>query len=149
MAYFRPWLHIAGHQHLVDLQLHTLDTFRGWTCAEVPVAGPLVAMGAERVSEEVEALRSSILHRGFRPVERQPELRHHRLRPRQSLSRRVLAEDDEVIGVIDDVGTECLAAAGESPMLEETVHIDVGKQRTRDPALRRAARAVLAAPHVP
>src|SRR5205823_5880192 len=39
VAHFRPWLHVAGHQYLVDLPFHTLDTFLAWTCAQVPVAG--------------------------------------------------------------------------------------------------------------
>ena len=81
------------------------------------------------VSEEVEAVRSGIFHRGFCLVESQPKLRHHHLRPRQSLSRRLLAEDNEVISIVDDVRPEGLAAIGKSPMLEEAIHVDVGKQR--------------------
>ncbi len=44
---------------------------------------------------------------------------------------------------------ECFAASGETPMLQEAVHVDVGEQGARDPALRRAALAVLAAAHAP
>ena len=113
------------------------------------VAVPLVAVGAERVSEEVEAFRPSIFHRGFRLVERQPKLRHHRLRPRQSLNRRLLAEDDEVISVVDDVRPEGFAAVGKAPMLEEAIHVNVGKQRAGDPTLWRAAFAALASAHAP
>jgi hypothetical protein len=63
---------------------------------------------------------------GLHLVERQPELRHHRRCPRQGLSRVSLAEDNEVIGIVDDVRTERLATAAVSPMLEEAVHVDVG-----------------------
>jgi hypothetical protein len=39
--------------------------------------------------------------------------------------------DDKVIGVVDDVCPERLIAAGEPPMLEEPVHVDIGQQRAR------------------
>ena len=39
-------------------------------------------MRAERVAKEVEAFPSGISQRSFRLVDRQPELGHHRLRPR-------------------------------------------------------------------
>ena len=125
-----PWLHVAWHQNVIDFRLHPLDTFLGWTCTQVPVAVPLVTMRTERVPEEVEALRSCVLHRGFPLVECQPELRHHRLCPRQRLSRASLTEDNEIIGIVDDVRTERLTAAAASPMLEKALHVDVGKQRT-------------------
>jgi Reverse transcriptase (RNA-dependent DNA polymerase) len=100
-----------------------------------------------KLPKEVEALRPCVLHRGLSLVERQPELRHHRLCPRQSRSRISLAEDYEVIGIVDDVRAERLAAAAASPMLEEAVHVNVGKQRTRDTALRRAVCAGPATTH--
>ena len=111
VAHIVPWRTLPGTRTSIDLRLHPLDTLLGWTCAQVPVAVPLVAVRTERVSKEVEALRPCVLHRGLRLVERQPELRHHRLCPRQSLSRMSLAEDDEVIGIVDDVRAERLAAA--------------------------------------
>jgi hypothetical protein len=96
VARLRPWLHVAWHQHVADLRLCPFDTFRRWTCAQVSLAVPLVAMRSERISEKVESLRPGVLHRGLHLVECQPELRHHRLCPRQSLSCISLAEDDEV-----------------------------------------------------
>ena len=78
-----------------------------------------------------------------------PSLRHHRLRPRQRLGRTTAAEDDEVVGIGDDVGTERFAASGQTPVLQEPVHVDVGEQRARDAALRRAARVALAATDAP
>ena len=59
------------------------------------------------------------------------------------------AEDDEVVGVIDDVGAESLAASAATPMLQETVHVDHGEHWADDPALRRAAHVALAAAHAP
>src|SRR3954449_5285735 len=96
-------------------------------------------MRSERVSEEVEAFHSCVLQRGFHLVERQPELRHHYFCPRQGLSRTSLAEDNEVVGVVDDVRAERLAAAAATPMPQEAVHVDVGKQRARDATLGRTA----------
>ena len=44
---------------------------------------------------------------------------------------------------------ERVAASGQTPMLQEPVHVDIGQQWTRDAALRRAARVPLAATHAP
>jgi hypothetical protein len=51
------------------------------------------------------------------------------------------AEDDEVVGVMDDVRAEGLAASRKTPMLQEAVHLNHGEQWAVDPALRRAAHA--------
>ena len=93
-------------------------------------------MRSERIAKEVDAVLPGISQRGLGLVECQPELRHHRLRPRQSLGRATAAEDDEVVGIGDDVGTERFAAFGQPPILQEPVHVDVGEQRARDAALR-------------
>ena len=131
VAHFGPWPHIAWHQHFVDLRLHPLDTFLGWTCTQVPVAVPLVAMRTERVPEEVEALRSCVLHRGFPLVERQPELRHHHLCPRQRLSRASLTEDDELSS-----GGESHPSALSDPDVRLSPHPAPTRQ---PPAARRAS----------
>src|SRR5258708_4396064 len=41
---------------------------------------------------------------------------------------------------------ERVAASGQTPMLQEPVHVDIGQQWTCDAALRRAARVPLSAP---
>ena len=71
---------------------------------EIPVAILAIAVRAERVAKEVEALAPSIPNRGLRLVEGEPEPGHHLPRPRQSLGRVTAAEDDEVVGIGDDVG---------------------------------------------
>jgi len=58
-----------------------------------------------------------------------PSLGHHR--PRQRLRRTTAAEDDEVVGIGDDAGLECLATSAQTPVLQEPVHVDVGEQRAR------------------
>ena len=56
-----------------------------------------------------------------------PSLGHHR--PRQRLRRTTAAEDDEVVGIGDDAGSECIATPAQTPVLQEPVHVDVGEQR--------------------
>jgi hypothetical protein len=41
-------------------------------------------------------------------------------------------EDNKVVGVGDDMGTERIAAAGQTPVLQESVHVDIGEQRAHD-----------------
>src|SRR5208337_2597215 len=84
-AHLGPRPLVAGPQEIADLGLDPLNTLLGWACARIPMAVFPVAMRAEGVTKEIEALIPGVPHRGFRLVERQPELRHHRSRPRQSL----------------------------------------------------------------
>src|SRR5262245_40002239 len=106
-------------------------------------------MRSERVAQEVEALLPSILQRSLGFVEYQPEPRHRSPRPRQGLGRISTTEDDEVVGIRDDVRSERLPAPGQPPILQEPVHVDVGEQWARDAALRRAARVALATTDAP
>src|SRR3954471_8857524 len=149
MAHLRPRFLVAGHQEITYLRLDPLYARLGRACAQVPMAVLPVAMRAERVAKEVEALPAGVLHRGLGLVEHQPKLRHHRPRPRQGLGRPTAAEDDEVIGIGGDVRPESCAASGEPPVLEEAVHVDDREQRACDPALRRAAWAAPATAHAP
>src|SRR5580692_1633 len=59
------------------------------------------------------------------------------------------AEDNEVIGVRDDLRPERFTASGQPPMLQEPVHVQVGQQRTDDTTLRRAALAPFASSQAP
>jgi hypothetical protein len=89
-------------------------------------------MRAERVAKERKALLTGISQRGLRLIERQPELCHHFFRPRQRLGRTTAAEDDEVVGVRDDMSLEHFATSASTPVLQESIYVDVGEQRTRD-----------------
>src|SRR5258708_1744179 len=140
----QPWCFVAGYQHVADLCLDPLDTLLGWAGAQILLAILPVMMRAERVTKELEALLPGIFERGLRLVQCQPELRHHRLCPRQRLRRAAAAEDDEVISVRNDVRSERFTASGEPPMLQEPIHVHVGQQRADNATLRRAARAALA-----
>src|SRR5208282_4227530 len=148
-AYVRPRFFVAGHQKVADLRLEPVYALLRGTCAGIEATVSCAAMRAEGIAEKVKALRSGVLHRGFGLVDREPELGHRRLCPRQRLGRESATEDDEIIGIGDDLRPKRLAASGEPPMFEEPAHVDVGEQRTDDAALRRAARAALSPTHAP
>ena len=144
-----PRLLVARDQKLADLGLEPPDAFLGRARAQIPMTILAMVIWSERVAKEVEVFLAGILQLGFHLVEREPELGHHRLRPRQRLGRMSAAEDDEVVGIGDDMSVERLAACGVPPMLQEAVHVQVGQHRTGDAALRRAARRLLASRHAP
>src|ERR1700736_552840 len=106
VAHFGPRIGVAGHQQITDLRLEPLHALLGWARAQIPLTITFVTVRSERVSQEVEAFLPSILQRGLGLVEGDPKPRHHRLRPRQSLSRTSATEDDEVVGVRNDVCAE-------------------------------------------
>src|ERR1019366_2726596 len=58
---------------------------------------------APGITQEVEPVRPCVAQPGLGPVQGQSKTRHHPVRPRQSLSRVTTAEDDEVVGIIDDM----------------------------------------------
>ena len=82
-----------------------------------------VMVRAEAIAKEVEALAPGIPDRGLRFVEGEPELGHRPPRPRQRLGRMSAAENDEIVGVRDDLGLIGLSCLGAAPMLEEAVHV--------------------------
>ena len=123
--------------------------FLGRARTQIPIPVRLKQMRAERVAEEVEAFLSSILQRGLGLIEGQPEFHHHHLCPRHSLCRTTAAENDEVISIRDDMRPERITTFGQPPVFQEPVHVDVGKHRACNPALRRAARVAPAATHAP
>ena len=91
-----------------------------------------VMVRAERVAEKVEALAPGVPDCGLRLVEGEPEPRHRRLRPRQSVGRAASAQDRDVVGVGDHMSAIGLAASGVPPVLQEAVHVQVGEQRADD-----------------
>src|ERR1700678_3506799 len=121
LRHFRPCAFLARRQQVANLRLDPLYALLRGSGSQIPTAGLEKPFRSQGVAQEVEALRASIPHRGFRLVERQPELRHYRPRPRQSLLRACAAEDDEIVGVIDDMRAERFSASGQSPMLQKTV----------------------------
>ena len=107
VGHFGPRIVVAGHQQIANLCLESLHDLLGRARAQIPKTVRFVTVWSERVAEEVEAFLPSILQRGLGLVECQPEPRHYRLRPRQRFGRTSATEDDEVVGIRDDVCTEC------------------------------------------
>src|SRR6267143_285506 len=100
-------------------------------------------MRPERVSKKVKPLYATPLDAGLRFVQRESNPGHHTSRPIQRLGRTTATENHKIIGVVDNLGLEYLTPSGDPPVLQKTVHIQVGEQRTDDAALRRATTASL------
>ena len=84
------------------------------------------------ITKEVEALTPGILHRGSNSLSVSPSFVITAFVHAKALFRAAAAEDDE--GIRDDVRTKCLAASRETPMLQKSVHVNDGEQRTGDAA---------------
>jgi hypothetical protein len=91
-----------------------------------------VMVRAEAIAKEFEAFVPGVPDYGLRLVEGKPELGHHHPRPRQCLIRKSAAEDDEVVGIGDDMSSVGFTSSSAPPVLEEAVHVDVSQQRTDD-----------------
>ena len=97
------------------------------------------------LAEKVEVFLNGIANRGLRLVDREPELGHHLPDPRQRLRGTAATDDYEVVGGGDDMGAERHVSAAQTPVLQDPVHVNVGEQKGRSTALRRAARVALSA----
>src|SRR6202158_1619929 len=104
-------------------------------------------MRPERVSEKVKPLCTPPPDAGLRFVQRESNPGHHTSRPIQRLGRATATENHEIIGIVDNLGLENLTPSGDPPVLQKTVHIQVGEQGTNDSALRRATTASLPPAH--
>jgi len=89
-------------------------------------------MRPERVSEKVKPLCTTPLDAGLRFVQRESNPGHHTPRPIQCLGRTTATENHEIIGIVDNLGMENLTPSGDPPVLQKTVHIQVGEQGTDD-----------------
>src|SRR5689334_25403577 len=103
----------------------------------------------KRISKKVEPFVPNVSDRGLCLVERQPQPVHHLSRPRLGLVRMSAAENDEVIGIGDDMGSIGCVPSALSPVLQEAVHVEVSQHWAGDTPLRRAAGAVSPPTHAP
>src|ERR1700724_3188298 len=92
-------------------------------------------MRPERVSEKVKPLCATPLDAGLRFVQRESNPGHHTPRPIQRLCRAAATENHEIIGVVDHLSSENLTPPGDPPVLQKTVHVQVGEQGTDNTAL--------------
>src|ERR1700684_3438625 len=100
-------------------------------------------MRPEAVSQKFKPLSPRLLDAGLRLVQRESDPSHHPPRPIQCLRRAAATENHEIIGVVDHPGAENLTPSGDSPVVQKTVHIQVGEQGTNHTTLRGSAGASL------
>src|SRR5271166_93416 len=108
------------------------------------VHAELLSMSLQHtIAEEVETVRAGVLQRSLGLVDQKPEPGHDRARPRQSLGRVSAAEDDEVVGVVDQMRAKRRLAFLQTPKLEEAesaaVDQAVAERSGRGAGRRRAA----------
>ena len=89
-------------------------------------------MRPEAVSQKIKPLSPCLLDAGLRFVQRESKPGHHTPHPIQCLGRATAAENHEIIGVVDHLGLEKLTPSGDPPVLQKTVHVQVGEQGTDD-----------------
>ena len=58
-------------------------------------------------------------------------------------------EDDEVIGIVDDLGTQPVTLPAQPPVLQKAVHVEQGEQWREGAPLGNTAPALLAPAHTP
>src|SRR5258708_35111450 len=93
------------------------------------------SMRPERISEKVKPLCTTPLDAGLRLVQRESDPGHHTPRPIQCLGRATATENHEIIRVGDHLGSEDLTPPGDPPVLQKTVHVQVGEHGTETAAL--------------
>ena len=108
-----------------------------------------IVVWPKRIAKKIEAFFSSVPDRGLVLVERQTKLGHHLPRELPRLFRVSAAEDDEVIGVGDDMRLIGSVPSARSPIFQEPIHVDVSQHGAGNTALRSAAGAALSATHAP
>src|SRR5580693_1755102 len=97
----------------------------------------------ETISEKVKLLSPRWLDASLRFVQRESDPGHHTPRPIQCLRRAAAAENHEIISVGDELGSENLTPPGDPPVLQKTVHVQVGEQGTDHAALWRSTGTAL------
>src|SRR5712692_5009492 len=100
-------------------------------------------MWPERVTQKVKALCARLLDAGLRLIQGESQPCDHLPRPFQRLSRFPATQDHEIVRVVDHSGLELVPPFGVPPALQQTVHVQVGEQRTDHPTLRSSAVAIL------
>src|SRR3954449_1348838 len=84
-------------------------------------------MRPERIPEKVKPLRASFPDLRLRFVQSQANPSHDIPRPFQRLSRMSATEDHEIIRVIHYSGLKCRTPPCDPPVLQKTVHVQVGE----------------------
>src|ERR1700730_9898383 len=125
--------HKAGtHQQVSHFLPQPRNTLLRRTRPQIHMAILPKTMRPECVSEKVKPLCVTPLDAGLRFVQRESNPGHHTPRPIQRLCRATATENHEIIGVVDNLGLKSLTPSSDPPVLQETVHVQVGEQGTDD-----------------
>src|SRR5712692_9394964 len=127
-----PRGHVLAHQQVCHFLPQPGNALLRRTRPQIHMTILPKTMRPEGVSQKVETLSPCLLDAGLRFVQRKLKPGHHTPRPIQRLSRATATENHEIIGVVDHLGLENLTPSGDPPVLQKTVHIQVGEQGTDD-----------------
>src|SRR6266853_5167339 len=132
ISHLRPRCHILAHQQVSHFLSQPGNALLRRTRPEIRNAVLPKAMRPEGVSQKIKPLSPCLLDAGLRFVQRESDPGHHTPRPIQRLCRATATENHEIISVGDYPGSENLTPPGDPPVLQKTVHIQVGEQGTKD-----------------
>src|ERR1700720_4348609 len=143
IPYLGPRCHVPRHQQISHFLPQLGNALLRRTRPKILVTIRPHAMWSEAVSQKIEPLSPCLLHAGLRLVQRESDPGHHTPRPIQCLGRATATENHEIIRVVDHLGSENLTPPGDPPVLQKTVHVQVGEQGTDDASLWGATGAAL------
>src|SRR5713101_1834676 len=135
IAHLGPRCDILAHQQVSHFLPQPSNALLRRTRPEICVTILPKTMRPEAVSQKIKPLSPCLLDAGLRLVQRESNPGHHTPRPIQCLCRAAATENHEIIGVVDHLGSEHLTPPGDPPVLQKTVHVQVGEQGTDDAAL--------------
>ena len=127
IPHFWPRSHIVGSQEIARFCPESCHTFLRRTSSKIPMAILPIVMRPERITKKVEAFFARWFDARFRFVQSEPQLSHDTARPIQCLLRFVATQDHKIISVVHDMGLKTLLLPAHPPVLQETVHVQVGK----------------------
>ena len=127
LAYhFGPWLLIPRPEHLPHRLLHPPHALLRRLGREIPVAILAAPFRPVGVAKEVETLLVPVHNSCLGLVQSESDPSHHLPRPFQRLGRSAAAQDDEIIGVVDESRSKLFSLPLPPPVLEKAVHVEVG-----------------------
>src|SRR5450759_657960 len=146
VAHLGPWFHVLAHQQASHFLPQLGNALLRRTRPEILMTILPKTMRPEAVSQKIKPLSPCLLDAGLRFVQRESNPGHHTPRPIQCLRRAAATENHEIIGVVDHLGSENLTPSGDPPVLQKTIHVQVGEQGTDNTALWCSTGAALPTP---
>src|SRR6185369_1199001 len=132
IAHVGPRCHVLAYQQVSHFLPQPGNALLRRTRPQILVSILPKTMRPEGVSQKIKPLSPCLLDAGLRFVQRESNPGHHTPRPIQRLCRTTATENHEIIGVVDHLSLENFTPSGDPPVLQKTVHIQVGEQGTND-----------------